>query len=318
MSVQLSEYLVIGISSRALFNLSKEDDIYKNEGLKAYREYQIKNESEILEPGAGFPLVKAILHLNELISGGRTTEVVIMSRNSAETSLRIFNSVKHYGLDISRAALTGGAPLSPYLNAFNVSLFLSLYEDDVQSGINSGVASAILYSPPAKAEKEIDQIRIAFDGDAVLFSDESEKIYQEEGLEAFVTHEVENAKKPLSEGPFAKLLKAISYIQSKSNLTPAPIRTALVTARNSPAHERVIRTLNGWGVIIDEAFFLGGVEKKEILKAFNPHMFFDDQHTHCNPASQVVPTGRVPYLQNPDRANLWSSRKDSINADQVL
>jgi len=298
MPIDLSEYLVIGISSRALFDLKKEDELFRNEGLSAYREYQVAHEPEILEPGAGFPLVKAILKLNGIIPGKRQTEVVVMSRNSSETSLRIFNSIEHHNLDITRAALVGGASLAPYLHAYKVDLFLSLYEDDVQAGINGGVASAILYDSHGNNHDEIDQIRIAFDGDAVIFSDESERIYREKGLEEFLRHEKENAKKPLPEGPFAKLLKTLSHIQAKSNIKPPPIRTALVTARNSPAHERVIRTLMEWNVIINEAHFVGDMQKAEILKAFKPHMFFDDQPVHCEPASEYVPTGLVPYKQD--------------------
>jgi 5'-nucleotidase len=300
MPIDLDEYLVIGISSRALFDLSAEDEIFRTQGLDVYEKYQVDNESIILKPGAGFPLVKAILNLNLLVPGKRKTEVIVMSRNSAETSLRIFNSIEHYGLDITRAALSGGAPLAPYLHAFKVDLFLSLYEDDVQTAINSGVASAILYEKPENPSEEIEQIRIAFDGDAVLFSDESERIYKEQGLEAFLAHERENAKKPLPEGPFAKLLQSLSYIQSEYKGSPSPIRTALVTARNSPSHERVIRTLRHWNVNLDEAFFLGGVSKSEVLEAFKPHMFFDDQHVHCGPASKYVPTGRVPYVIRED------------------
>lgn len=298
MAVDLTKYLVIGISSRALFDLTREDQIFRDEGLKKYEDYQIENEQVVLNPGSGFPIVKAILRLNNLVPGKRKTEVVIMSRNAAETSLRIFNSIEHYGLDITRAALTGGAPLAPYLHAFSVDLFLSLYEDDVQAAVNAGVAAALLYDKPADpTEETIEQIRIAFDGDAVLFSDESERIYQEQGLDAFVEHERKNAKKPLPEGPFAKLLKTLSYLQSEHEPNASPIRTALVTARNSPAHERVIRTLRSWDVDLNETFFLGGMPKAEVLKAFKPHIYFDDQTVHCDNAAQFVPTGRVPYVE---------------------
>ncbi|MGH8806887.1 MAG: 5'-nucleotidase, partial [Noviherbaspirillum sp.] len=203
----------------------------------------------------------------------------------------------HYGLDITRAVLSGGASLAPYLRAFNVSLFLSLHDDDVQAAINSGVASALLYQKPDNAFAELEQIRIAFDGDAVIFSDESERIFQTQGIEAFENHERENALKPLPEGPFARLLKALSYIQSNfksADGRTAPIRTALVTARSSPAHERVIRTLRAWDVGIDETFFMGGVVKSDVLAAFKPHIFFDDQPGHCDHAAPLVQTGRVP------------------------
>lgn len=297
MPYSLDKLLVIGISSRALFNLEIEEAIFQNQGLEAYRQHQLAHENEILKPGAGFALVKALLKLNQLTPEKRLVEVVIMSRNSSETSLRIFNSIEHYGLDISRAVLAGGASLSSYLQAFNVSLFLSLHEDDVQAAINAGVAAALLYQL-AENVVDLEQIRIAFDGDAVIFSDEAEKIYQSQGIEAFEQHERENAKKPLPEGPFARLLIALSYIQNNFKAPDGralPLRTALVTARSSPAHERVIRTLRAWNIAIDETFFMGGVNKSAVLAAFKPHMFFDDQHGHCVHASSVVPTGRVPY-----------------------
>jgi 5'-nucleotidase len=270
MSIKLNNCLVIGISSRALFDLREEDRVYEEQGLEAYRRYQLENEDKLLKPGTGFALVKAILRLNEW-GGARRAEVVIMSRNSTETSLRIFNAIDHYGLDVNRAALSGGAPLAPYLHAFSVDLFLSQYEDDVSAALEGGIGAAILYDHASEDEQEIDQIRIAFDGDATIFSDESEKIFQEQGLEAFSRHEADNAKRPLPEGPFARFLKLLSSIQ------------------------RVIRTLLKWGVVVDEAFFLGGVPKTEFLAAFRPNIFFDDQAVHCERAAAAVPTGRVPF-----------------------
>ena len=297
MPVSLDNLLVIGISSRALFDLEAEETIFRNHGLDAYRQHQLDNENEILKPGGGFALVRALLKLNTLVENKRLVEVVIMSRNSSETSMRIFNSIQHYGLDMTRAALSGGASLTPYLTAFNVSLFLSLHEDDVQAAVNAGVAAALLYQKPENALDELDQIRIAFDGDAVIFSDESERIFQEQGIEAFEKHESENARRPLPDGPFARLLKALSFIQrnfKNADGRAIPLRTALVTARSSPAHERVIRTLRAWDVVIDETFFMGGVNKSDVLAAFKPHIFFDDQPGHCARAAPLVQTGRVP------------------------
>ena len=301
MPISLDNLLVVGISSRALFDLEAEETIFRTQGLEAYRQHQIENENQILKLGAGFALVRALLKLNVLADNQRFVEVVIMSRNSSETSMRIFNSIEHYGLDITRAVLSGGAPLSPYLRAFNVSLFLSLHEDDVQAAIDSGVAAALLYQKPENALEELDQIRIAFDGDAVIFSDESERIFQTQGIEAFEHHERENALRPLPEGPFARLLKALSYIQNNfhsADRRSAPIRTALVTARSSPAHERVIRTLRAWNVAIDETFFMGGIAKSDVLAAFKPHIFFDDQPGHCDRAAPLVQTGRVPVKRS--------------------
>ena len=292
--------LVVGISSRALFDLEEENQIFNTDGVEAYAQYQIEHENDILSPGTGFDLIRALLNLNEIEPDKRKTEIIVMSKNSADTSLRIFNSIKYYNLDITRAALVSGAFLSPYLAAFQTDLFLSANEEDVQEAINSGVAAGIIYTQhlPSEKIKEIDQIRIAFDGDAVLFSDASEKIYQAQGIEAFQEYEAKNAKNPLPEGPFAKFLKTLSTLQKQFDKNQAPIRTALVTARNAPAHERVIRTLRAWDVRIDEAFFLGGMEKQDVLKAFGAHIYFDDQVIHTDATSEFVPSARVPYKMN--------------------
>lgn len=296
MAVRLDDKLVVGISSRALFDLEAENKIYEEQGLQAYLEFQIAHEKDILKPGTAFPLIKALGKLNA--NGEKLVEIIIMSKNSADTSLRIFNSIEHYKLNISRAALVGGNRIAPYLSAFRTGLFLSANEEDVQEAIDAGVAAGLICSHDnldIHPDDEIDQIRIAFDGDAVIFSDESEKIFQAKGLAAFEEHERFNAMRPLPKGPFAKLLATISTVQKQFPPDQMPIRTALVTARNAPAHERVIRTLMAWGVRIDEAFFLGGVQKSDFLKAFGAHIFFDDQAVHTDPASKLVPSARVPY-----------------------
>lgn len=302
MAVSFENCLVIGISSRALFDLQKENEIFEQEGLDAYAAYQQAHEHEVLKPGSAFPLVEALLHLNDL-SKERLVEVIVMSRNSADTSLRIFHSLEQYGLDITRAALVGGKNVSPYLAAFHVDLFLSADEADVQNAINHGTAAGVIYTNSMYTKTKLPEIRIAFDGDAVLFSDEAERIYQSEGLAAFVKHEHEMAHQALPEGPFAKFLKTLSHIQNRFPHEHSLIRTALVTARNAPAHERVINTLREWNVRIDEAFFLGGMKKKDVLQAFGAHIFFDDQATHLDPASQVVPSAKVPYLQTDEEMN---------------
>lgn len=300
MAVTLEHCLVIGISSRALFDLGEENRIYEEAGLHAYSQYQLEHENDILAPGSGFALTKALLNLNTL-AGGHRVEVIIMSRNSADTSLRIFNSIAHYGLDITRAVLSGGAPLSSYLSSFGVDLFLSAHNEDVIHAIQAGFAAGRIYTNTLQGynpQEAVDQIRIAFDGDAVIFSDEAELIFQEKGLDAFVENEKEKAKELLPKGPFARFLKTISDLQEEFDETQVPIRTALVTARNAPAHERVIRTLRAWNVRIDEAFFLGGLSKKEVLKAFHPHIFFDDQESHVLRASEVVPSAQVVWSTN--------------------
>ncbi len=298
MPYKLDNKLVVGVSSRALFDLTYENEIFEKEGVDAYCKYQVEHEKELLKPGPGFKLIKALLKINDLKGYEGRVEVIIMSRNSADTSLRVFNSIEHYGLNITRAVLASGGSLAPYLNAFKTDLFLSAYEDDVQSAINSGIAAGIICTDSGRdynTDEDIKQIRIAFDGDAVLFTDESEMIYQREGLEAFDENEKKNADKPLPQGPFAKFLKTISDLQREFDPSEVPIRTALVTARSAPAHERVIRTLRAWNVRIDEAFFLGGIQKKDVLEAFGAHIFFDDQAVHTGPASEVVPSARVPY-----------------------
>ncbi len=294
MAYDLSRLLVIGISSRALFNLEKEAQIYDEQGLESYIHYQLSHEDDILERGTAFPLVKGLLDLNQR-KDERLVEVIVMSRNSPDTGLRIFNSIKHYGLDITRAAFSGGEPLAPYLDAFNVDLFLSKLKPDVQAAIDAGVAAAFLYNPPDASPVKDGKVRIAFDADAVLFSEESEAIYRTQGLEAFYENERQNADKLLQEGPFAKLLKTLSVMQDGLSPNDAPVRIAIVTARSSPGHERVIKTLRAWGVRVDATFFLGGIPKDKVLKAFGAQIFFDDQEVHLGLASAVVPSGLVPY-----------------------
>lgn len=301
MAYDLTKPLVIGISSRALFNLERENRIYEEQGLEAYEAYQVKHEKDILEQGTAFPLVKAFLELNRL-QEQRLVEVIIMSRNSPNTSLRIFNSIAHYGLDITRAALSGGSSITPYLHAFQTDLFLSAHGADVQQAVDSNVAAGVIVngSVDCGAENKVEQIRIAFDGDAVLFSAASERIYQQQGIDAFSEYERTNADIPMEKGPFANFLLTLAHIQAQFGRETSPIRTALVTSRGAPAHERAVKTLRSWGVHIDEAFFLGGVSKKEILSAFGAHIFFDDQYTHAGPASEVVPAAVVPYREGED------------------
>ncbi|MFB8372268.1 5'-nucleotidase [Paenibacillus taichungensis] len=294
MAYSLEDIFVVAVSSRALFDLTEENRIFQLEGLEKYSSHQLEHESKVLKPGIAFSLIKALLHLNKHSESKRLIEVVVMSRNNADTSLRIFNSIQNYELDITRAALTSGRPLATYLEAFKVDLFLSADEIDVQDAVNAGVAAGLVFeSESSYDEDKTDTIKIAFDGDAVLFSDESEKIYQSKGLDAFIEHEKLNVDIPLPEGPFAKMLKHLSFIQKQFPAESNPIRTALVTARNSPAHERVILTLRAWGVRIDEAFFLGGISKGSVLKAFGAQIFFDDQETHLNNSAKVVPSFKV-------------------------
>ncbi len=247
----------------------------------------------MLEPGQAFALVKKMLRINELLER-ECVEVILLSRNSADTGLRVFNSINHYGLDITRAAFTGGESPYRYIAPFNSQLFLSTSAEDVGRALQNGVAAATLLSG-GRAQESNDQLRFAFDGDAVLFSDEAERVYQHEGLEAFARSEKASAKTPLSGGPFREFLASLQSIQQQFSEGECPIRTALVTARSAPAHERVILTLRDWGVRIDESLFLGGMDKGRFLKAYGADVFFDDQQRHCDSASEHVAAGHVPH-----------------------
>jgi len=294
MAYDLKDKLVIAISSRALFNLEEENAIFDEEGLESYYKHQLENLNNPLKKGSGFRFVQNLLAINKKFDN-KLIEVIILSRNNAATGLRIGRSIEHYDLEIERTGWTAGTPVSRYLDAFKVDLFLSAYAPDVEDAVNSGVAAATILPHTPITTEESDMVKIAFDGDAVIFGDESEKIYQEKGLEAFIAHERENARNPLSKGPFFKFLKTISEIQDKFPMEASPIRTALVTARNFSTHERVLGTLEGWGVRVDEAFFQGGVQKYEVIKAFGADIFFDDQDTHLIETSKDTPSAKVPY-----------------------
>ncbi len=292
MSANLNEKLVIGISSRALFDLDESNEVFEHEGVDSYAKYQIEHENEILRPGVAFNFVKKLLNLNQ---HGPFVEVILLSRNSADTGLRIFNSIQHYNLEIKRAAFTGGESPFPYITPFGSHLFLSANSEDVLHALAHNCAAATLL--PTKAEDQgLEDVRIAFDGDSVLFSDESERIFQKEGQEGFTKNELRDASRPMSDGPFAGFLKALHFIQRQFPEKECPIRTALVTARQAPAHERVIRTLRSWDIRIDEALFLGGLPKYEFLKSFGADVFFDDHPKHCELAAKAhVTTGHVPH-----------------------
>jgi 5'-nucleotidase len=308
MPLDLSDTLVVDITSTALFDLSEADEVFRSkydtnpdEAIEEYRKYTEEHEIDLLEPGTGFPLVKALMSLNEFQPQGETPliQVVVMSRNSPETGIRVFHNIREQKLDITRSAFTGGESVVDYLDAYDVDLFLTTNPEDAQKVVDSDTcAVAIVKEPPSIVKKIPEgQVRIAFDGDAVLFSDESEIVYKAEGLKKF--HDVEDKEQdiPLNDGPYATLLKKLSRLQDRlpHKVEYSPVRIAIVTARNSPAEMRVIKTLRHWGVYVDEIFFLGGLDKSKILKAFKPHIFFDDQDMHLEPAAKHVPAGKVPY-----------------------
>ncbi|HKI73990.1 MAG TPA: 5'-nucleotidase [Pseudomonadales bacterium] len=293
--------LVVATSSSALFDLHESDRVFREEGVRAYAAYQVERESEPLAPGDAFSLVRKLLRLNEL-QDEQVVEVILLSRNTADTGLRVFNSIQHHNLPISRAAFTGGAPPYRYMAPFRCHLFLSTNPDDVREALDNGMAAASIL-PSLSARQDGDSLKFAFDGDAVIFSDEAEQIYQSSGLEAFAASEVESADEPLMGGPFKPFLAALHHLQSEFAETDySPIRTALVTARAAPAHERVIKTLRAWNIRLDESLFLGGMNKTEFLVAFGADVFFDDQAEHCRLASEYVATGHVLHgVTNRDR-----------------
>jgi len=287
------DMLVIGISSRALFDLGQSHAVFESSGLQAYSEYQMEREDRFLKPGVAFPLARKLLALNEDDVGHPGVEVILLSRNSADTGLRIFNTIEHYGLKIERAAFTGGESPYKYMQAYGADLLLSTNAGDVRKALERGYAAATIL-PGSASSKDSGQLRIAFDGDAVIFGDEAERVYQERGLEAFSDSERESAGQPLSGGPFKPVLEALHKIQSAYPIENNPIRTALVTARSAPAHKRVVLTLREWGIRIDEALFLGGRSKGEFLKTFGADIFFDDQQVHIDSAREHVASAHVP------------------------
>jgi 5'-nucleotidase len=291
--------LVVAISSRALFDLEESNRVFEEQGIEAYYEYQLEREDQPLEPGIAFSLVKKLLALNARLPARPRVEVILLSRNTADTGLRVMHSIERYQLDITRAAFTGGENTYPYVPAFDAHLFLSANPEDVRKALEAGHAAATILPSTMRQATGIaegsDQLRIAFDGDAVVFSDEAERVYKRDGLQAFTAYEVGAARSPLSGGPFKSFLAALHRIQSEYPPQHSPIRTALVTARSAPAHQRVVRTLRAWDIRIDEALFLGGLDKGPFLKAFGADIFFDDQRGHVESALRHVTAGHVPY-----------------------
>ena len=287
--------LVVAITARALFHLEDGHRVFESEGIEAYARYQRARENDVLPPGIAFPLVTKLLALNAGAPPERPrVEVILLSRNSSDTGLRIFNAIEHYGLKITRAVFTSGAEVYPYIQPFGAHLFLSANPASVQAALEHGVAAATIL-PAEAAEQGHPELRIAFDGDAVVFGDESERISQQGGLAAFHAHEAEKAHEPLSGGPFKGFLSALHELQADFPPEHCPIRTALVTARSAPAHKRVILTLREWGVRLDESLFLGGRDKGPFLKAFGADLFFDDSRHNVDNARRHVAAGHVPH-----------------------
>ncbi len=304
MGYDLSDRLVIGVASSALFDLTESEAVFREHGEAAYRRYSEDRLDDPLQPGVAFPFVRRILGLNRLAPDpdDRLVEVIVLSRNSPETGMRVMRSVAHHGLSISRVVFTEGQAPYDFIPAFNMALFLSADEASVREAAERGLPAGQVVGQARKDDDESDEVRIAFDFDGVLASDESERIFQEDGLDRFHAHEAANCAVPLSPGPLHRLLVAIHRIQQieveRAAADPSHerlLQVALVTARGAPAHERAIATLKSWGVKVNDAFFLGGVEKAPILAAWRPHIFFDDQLRHIAPAAQAAPSVHVPY-----------------------
>ncbi len=296
----IGDRLIVAITARALFDLEDSHELFESEGVEAYADFQRRRENDVLAPGIAFPMVRKLLALNAgTPKDAARVEVILLSRNSSDTGLRIFNSIEHHGLAMTRAVFTSGAPVYPYIRPFGAQLFLSANPDSVREALEHGVAAATIL--PSKApDRSHDQLRIAFDGDAVIFGDESERLSQEKGLAAFHANEIERVDEPLTGGPFKGFLAALHRLQQAFPAVDSPIRTALVTARSAPAHKRVILTLREWGVRLDEALFLGGRDKGPFLEAFGADIFFDDSHQNVENARQHVATGHVPHgVSNP-------------------
>jgi 5'-nucleotidase len=290
-----SSLLVVAISSRALFDFEEENRVFQPGDDRPYRKLQLARVEQPAKPGIAYPLVRKLLAFNA--DGARRVEVVILSRNDPVSGLRVFRSVKSASLAIERAVFTRGRSPYAYLSPLKANLFLSANEDDVMSALEAKCPAARVVPESAQAaSRHADEVRIAFDGDAVLFSDEAERVYQRDGLDAFTRHETAHALKPLPPGPFKPLLEALHRLQAVSGTAvPMKIRTALVTARSAPAHERAVRTLIDWNIAVDEALFLGGLDKGAFLKAFEPDIYFDDQRGHIESAQKHVATGHVPF-----------------------
>jgi len=285
--------LVVAISSRALFDFEEENRVFDRDGEAAYIALQLGRLDVPAREGVAFPLVKKLLGFNT--ANAQRVEVVVLSKNDPVSGLRVFRSAKQAGLQIERGVFTRGRSPYRYLDALKANLFLSANESDVMGALEAKCPAARVYPESAQAaSSHAQEVRIAFDGDAVLFSDEAERVFQQDGLDAFTKHEIARARQPLPPGPFKPLLEALHRLQNEKDV-PMKIRTALVTARGTPSHERAINTLMNWNIAIDEVMFLGGLDKGAFLKAFEPDFYFDDQHSHIDSARAHVAAGHVPF-----------------------
>mgnify|MGYP000426246528 CR=1 FL=1 len=294
MSQTLENQFVVAVSTRALFDFEEENAVFESNDSNVYGKLQMDRLTTPAKPGVAFALIKKLMSLNT--KEHQRVETVVVSRNDPVSGMRVFRSAQAHGLTLTRGVFTNGSPAHPYLAPIGAHLFLSAHEDDVRNALQAGFPAARIMGSATKGDSlHPDEIRIAFDGDAVLFSDEAERVYQKDGLTSFSEHELKKANHPLPHGPFKPMLEALHILrdQIKEANSAIKIRTALVTARSAPSHERAIRTLMDWGIVVDEAMFLGGLDKGPFLKAFAPDFFFDDQTKHCESAAEVGPVGHV-------------------------
>jgi 5'-nucleotidase len=331
-----ADVLVVGVSSSALFDTRTEEALVREDDISEFLTHREKFEDQPLGKGTAFPVIEGLLRLNTLGDKKRLVEVVIVSKNDPSACFRVTNSLEHHGLDISCFAFTSGDSVIEYLKAYGVTLFLSRSQEDVDAALASGIGAARVYDPPANIVCSVDQLRIAFDGDAVLFSDEAEKVYQQakrstpdRALAVFHAHEKAKALIPLPPGPLAPFFRVLAELQRHTSVVcrgqlPA-IRTALITARNLPAHKRALKTLQTWGVTVDVAVFLGGKDKARFVRAFNPQIFFDDQDRYVAPAAVLVPSAIVPCETTavgqtrvyPERADVSTGAEVRVAADRI-
>lgn len=298
----IEQKLVVAVASSALFDLTESDQVFREQGSVAYRKFQRERENDPLHPGVAFPFIRRLLNIPGAKAGDEPVEVILLSRNDADTGLRVFNSIEQHGLRISRAAFTRGRPPYRYIGPFNACLFLSASEGDVKEAIDHGhPAGRVLASAFADDESD-EELRIAFDFDGVVAGDEAEQVFQAGGIDAFFAQEVARAQEVIQKGPLNRLLEEVARLQriegeraAKEPEYKPRLRTAIVTSRNAPAHKRVVTSLRAWGIDVDEAFFLGGMDKRRVLDEFRPHIFFDDQLVHAGGAAGTVPSVHVPF-----------------------
>lgn len=302
MSYPIERKLVVGISSNALFDLSYEDNLFETQGVEAYRKYQLENREKLIDHGLAYPFIRRFLAINDIYTDESPVEVVLLSKNSPETGIRIFKSIQSHDLNISRAVFTSGQSPYKYIPAYNISLFLSTNNSDVSLAMKAGFAAGCILQSDVIDDPTDKELRVAFDFDGVIIDDEAEKVYQNSDLSKFHQHEEKNVFTPHEPGPLADFFKKLSFFQKlearKKENDPnyeKILRTGILTARNAPSHERIVTTLEHWGVSVDDMFLTGGVEKKRILEVLKPHLFLDDQKNHLDDSLKNITLVHVPF-----------------------